>query len=911
MSGGLWKNTNISNANSTWVRVNIPENLNISTIISDPNSSTTFYIGTGESYVFGDVNGDGVWKSTDSGMTWAKIFGGISGATSFQSASDISVNSPAGIAGNYQSFPTTAFGSTITATLTADLILANDPTGVATEACNAFGATVTGKIAVIRRGNCNFVDKVKNAQDSGAIGVIMMNNVDGAPVPMGGTDATITIPSVMISKADGDILETALNAGTVNGSLNLATGTFTGNLVPGIQHINDMKIRNNSGVSELYVAAGDSFYRSANATTYLGGPEYGLYKTVDGGANWSEVSLPLTANNRKHCPNDIEIASDNKIWVSTTESALFNEGGGIVFSSTDGVNFATIYTVPDADRTQIAVSSTTADKVYVLAETSTGVTMRRTTTGFVPAFLVSNITPPNDLDPGISAGDFTRGQAFYDLMLEVDPTDDDIVYAGGIDAFKSSNQGIAWDQLTHWYGGFGRQYMHADQHAATFATNDTNKMLFSNDGGVFYSSNGGVTISERNKGLITGQFYTVGVGPTTAFPTGDFFAGGLQDNGTQLFENSLTTGPDSTTEPYGGDGAYTFFDQDGTDRYFIRNYVFNSGVDLYNFDGAYVTINSESAENGAFINPCALDSNLDILYTSYSTTATGSLIRRYSGIKSAATLSKTTLSDTNFDNRPTAFTVSPHTTTSSTLFVGTVLGDVFKITNANTTPTWTEIELQNIIVGSISDIEIGASENEIFVTIHNYGVESIWYTNNGGTSWVSKEGNLPDMPVKSILQNPLNSEEVIIGTELGVWYTNNFSSASPSWSSSFNGMRNVKVLDLDVRNDNMVFAATYGRGVFSGMFTTAPLSVNKQDVFANAIKLFPTVSNGQFTLTSTKTVGSTQVYIYSMTGKSVYKINVDIQQGLRKEFDLNLNSGMYLVKFKGSNFETTKRIIIQ
>ena len=735
VSGGLWKNTNISNANSTWTRVNIPENLNISTIISDPNSSTTFYIGTGESYVAGDVNGDGVWKSSDSGATWTKIFGGISGATSFQSASDITVNSPAGIAGNYQSFPTTAFGPTITATLTADLILANDPTGVATEACNAFGATVTGKIAVIRRGNCNFTDKVKNAQNSGAIGVIMMNNVDGAPVPMGGTDSTITISSVMISKADGDILETALNAGTVNGSLNLAAGTFTGNLVPGIQHINDMKIRNNSGVSELYVAAGDALYRTANATTYLGGPEYGLYKSVDGGANWSEVSMPLTANNRKHCPNDIEIASDNKIWVSTVESTLYNEGGGVIFSSTDGVTFTTAYTVPDADRTQIAVSSTTANKVYVLAETSTGVTMRRTTTGFVPVFLVSNITPPNDADTGISAGDFTRGQAFYDLMLEVDPTNDDIVFAGGIDAFKSSNQGIAWDQLTHWYGGFGFQNMHADQHAATFATNDASKMLFSNDGGVFYSSNGGTTISERNKGLITGQFYTVGVGPTTAFPTGDVFAGGLQDNGTQLFQNASTTGPDSTTEPYGGDGAYTFFDQDGTDRYFIRNYVFNSGLELYNFDGANVTINSESAQNGSFINPGALDSNLDILYTNYSTTASGNLIRRYSGIKSSATLSKTTLSDASFDNRPTAFTVSPHTTTSSTLFVGTVLGDVFKITNANTaSPTWTEIEVQNNIVGSISDIEVGASENEIFVTIHNYGVESIWYTNNGGTS---------------------------------------------------------------------------------------------------------------------------------------------------------------------------------
>jgi len=89
------------------------------------------------------------------------------------------------------------------------------------------------------------------------------------------------------------------------------------------------------------------------------------------------------------------------------------------------------------------------------------------------------------------------------------------------------------------------------------------------------------------------------------------------------------------------------------------------------------------------------------------------------------------------------------------------------------------------------------------------------------------------------------------------------------------------------------------------------LSVNQEDIFSNAIVLFPTVSNGQFTLTSTETIGSTQVEIYSISGKSVHQTKVDIQQGLRKEFNLNLNSGMYLVKFKGSSFETTKRIIIQ
>ena len=47
-----------------------------------------------------------------------------------------------------------------------------------------------------------------------------MNNIDGTPIPMGGDDATITIPAVMISKTDGDLIEAALSSGNVNGSLN-------------------------------------------------------------------------------------------------------------------------------------------------------------------------------------------------------------------------------------------------------------------------------------------------------------------------------------------------------------------------------------------------------------------------------------------------------------------------------------------------------------------------------------------------------------------------------------------------------------------------------------------------------------------------------------------------------------------
>ena len=919
VSGGLWVNNDIT-TNTAWTRVNVPENLSVSAITYDPNNTNIFYLGTGESYVGGDVNGDGVWKSTNGGTTWTKIFGGIIGPTTFQTAANLTINSPPGIAGNYECIPTTAFGTPVSTPITANIVLVIDNIAPTNDGCEtiANASALNGKIALIKRGTCDFDIKVKSAEIAGAIGVIMMNN-DRPITGMGGDDTTIMIPSIMISEQDGNAIEAAVSAGTVSGTLNpVIRGAFTGNLVPGQQHINDIKVRNNGGVSEIYVAVGDTFYSDANQTTYLGGPIYGLYKSIDGGANWDLIDMPLTAERNKYCPNDIEIGSDNVIWVSTTNSLLYGNGGGKIFSSTDGNTFTFRHEVPSGKRTQIALSTNNINKIYVLSEDSTNgeANIFLTTNGFTS---VTALSEPVAIH-GTTATDFCRGQAFYNLTIAVDPTNDAIVYIGGIDIHRSTNSGSTWQTISKWSSGYptGVSVVHADQHAMVFRPGNSNQAIFGHDGGVSFASSLSAAptstsaIQTRVNGLNVTQFYSVGVAPTNSVSglTGEYFAAGAQDNGTQYFENAQA-GINGSFQSQGGDGAYTMFDQ-GADKYYISNYVYNENINLRPLPGSSImnsrVLDSDTnLNNGAFIAPMTLDSNLDILYADYSK-GTTYRVRRYTNIKSGV-IGTTNLTNALLTSSPTAFAVSPFTTASTTLLVGTRLGKLLRVTNANlTTPIWADITGPSF-VGSISDVEFGASNNEIFVTMHNYNVVSVWYTPNGGTTWVSKEGNLPDLPVKCILRNPLNANEVIIGTELGVWYTNNFNATSPTWNPSYNGMSNVKVMDLDVRNDNTVFAATYGRGIFSGQFIAESLSTN-DNVLNKGIKVYPNPSNGIVNVSIDNYAGNITVEVFDMNGRKVFSNSGDYM----KANTINLQGfqkGVYILNVKGESLSYSEKIILQ
>ena len=141
----------------------------------------------------------------------------------------LTVNSPASIAGPYIAAEAT-FGPGVTTPITADVVLVNDATNPnPNDGCETLinAAALNGKIALIDRGNCTFVLKVEAAQNAGAVAVIIANNVAGSPTTMGGFSGTITIPSIMISQADGQAIKARLAAGdVVNATLGNASQNF-------------------------------------------------------------------------------------------------------------------------------------------------------------------------------------------------------------------------------------------------------------------------------------------------------------------------------------------------------------------------------------------------------------------------------------------------------------------------------------------------------------------------------------------------------------------------------------------------------------------------------------------------------------------------------------------------------------
>ncbi|MBT8393255.1 MAG: T9SS type A sorting domain-containing protein [Flavobacteriaceae bacterium] len=776
VSGGLWVNDDITDANSSWSLVpGFASMTSVTVIISDPNDSNTFYLGSGESYTQGDAIGSGIWKSIDGGVNWTNVLGGLTGTST----------------------------------------------------------------------------------------------------PSGGVDQFIN----------------------------------------GIFYINDLVARDLGTTTELFASvASQSFV--LGSSEFLGQwhslSDRGLYKSTDSGVNWVKNALDGTDVN----PNDIEIDINNNVWLATTSAGGISAQGGLIFRSTDGSLFELMGTISSASRTELEPDPSNADALWALANVGgqADVFSLAYNSGSNDVTITQITTEPEDADLGIPNTDFARGQAFYNLEIEADP--DGNIIVGGIDLFRTANT-ISWSQISKWsfnnnLAALPVSLVHADHHAIVNRPGFPNEYIFGTDGGVFYCSDitaaaGSTTaIEARNKDYNTVQFYSGDISNKLEGRDEDII-GGTQDNGTPLVEDS-TSGTNAFTDIAGGDGGFTEIDDNGD--YIITTYPGNNSIVRETASGSYQI---SSAGGGTFINQAGLDKNLDVLYTNASSGASYVIERISNFTSGAGSVLSANLVDPLLNSEPIAFKASPFTTGSTKLFVGLKNGSLLRIDNAEggLIPSFNDITGSGFL-GSVSDIEFGQSESEIFVTMHNYGVTSIWFTDDGGATWVSKEGNLPDFPVKCILQNPLLPNELIIGTELGIWATADYTVSSPNWIQSYDGMSDVTVLDLDLKAaEDIILATTHGRGMFTSQFTSSPLAT-QENVLETGVNLYPSVTSGLINIKSSQNFGNTKLEVYSLGGQKVYSAIVELTINNTESLTLGLSSGLYLVKFTSeNNISATKKIVIK
>ena len=419
--------------------------------------------------------------------------------------------------------------------------------------------------------------------------------------------------------------------------------------------------------------------------------------------------------------------------------------------------------------------------------------------------------------PTSGDGAFTNGQTWYCLAADVDPTNANNIIVGSLNCFRSTDGGVTFTKISDWYGT-AVQYVHADQQIIKYGTGS--RVIVGCDGGIFFSSNGGSTFSDRNTNLRIKQFYSCAIDPVLP----NYFLAGAQDNGVHQFN---VPGLGASVEVEGGDGGTVHIDQ-GNRLIQVGSYV-RSNYEV-SLDGGANWFYYGLSNNGLFINPTDYDSSgSKHLYAGWSA-GYYSRMDSFTYFPNYYYYYFLFISQLN-NNTVFSVTVSPHL--PNTIYLGTNNSGgggsrVVKVINANNFPAAPNPSGVNLTTatlpptGVVSCVAVGpkALDSQLVVTYSNYGTAHVFYSNNAGTSWTNISGNLPDMPVRWALINPSDSNQVLLATEAGVFTTSLINGGSTVWAAS-PGFPTVRTDMLKYRaSDKLVAAATHGRGLWTQSILT-------------------------------------------------------------------------------------------
>lgn len=548
----------------------------------------------------------------------------------------------------------------------------------------------------------------------------------------------------------------------------------------------------------------ESFYfvnrlaRIPQSQVLLAATGRGIFRSQDLGQTWTDVDGIGIVTGRGFVDIKVNPANPNIILASYYGQIVSgdNSRNYIMRSDDGGLNWTRLrddsgLPIFDISRHELTIGSD--GTIYIaIADNSTAAR----TNG-----LFKSTNGGTQFQKVASSTAFIERQGWYDLMVAVDPSDSNRVYMGAIDVYRTTDGGTTINKVSEWFPSQGQipQYVHADIHTLEF--HPTNPQIFwiGCDGGIFKTTNGGDSFEQVNGNLSITQFYGIAV-----HPNGEQAIGGTQDNGTiHYFGDQVTW-----LEWVGGDGGFAAWDQQEPNHIYgstPNGGMFGSNISVANA----FAVTLPTTAGAPFIQPFVLDPNDgNRMMVGTNTVFFTSDIRNISGANWAT-------SPTNFPQPMRSTTISPHD--GSYAYVGDSAGRIFATTDLGGTNAFENIMDQNYGLHDITWIEVDPSDSShqtLYATLGDYNSDRIVATRDGGQTWVSLHGNLPDIPAFCVRVDPHDPKRLFLGTEMGLWTTPDATQDSPVWTRYDYGTAFTRVLQLHWNKaGDKLWLGTYGRGM--------------------------------------------------------------------------------------------------
>lgn len=500
----------------------------------------------------------------------------------------------------------------------------------------------------------------------------------------------------------------------------------------------------------------------------------GLYRTTNGGTTWSQA-LPGSFFDVEFKPGD------SLITYACTDRFYRSGANGISFS---GV-FSGLPSTDAVGRMAIGVTPADPERVYVLCsngEDDSFLGLYRSLDGGFNFELMSS--SPNlfgyeedGSDPG--------GQAWYDMALAVDPVDPDVLYAGGINVWKSTDGGATWTIMSHWISPSEVGYTHADIHGLEILDG---RLYCASDGGLYVSDDAGQEWNDLSAGLDITQFYRLGGSELES----DLVMAGAQDNGSNRFVDG------QWTHVFGADGMEAAVDP--TDPFTVyASYQLGGIMRSYDRGANWDFIGDNVEDDGPWVTPFIIDPN-----------NAQNLVAGYTEVWMSFDQGDSWFGASEWgpDEYVRCIAIAP--SNSEVLYAGR--NDRVMRTDIGG-GQWTSVQagLPELSPTSFAVDPMDAYHVWISFSGAQQG-QKVFESTDGGLTWTNRSAGLPNVPVNSLALDPVQPGGLYAGTDLGVFYRDD---ALGAWEPFGEGMPNVVVTELEVNQaTGKLRAATYGRGIW-------------------------------------------------------------------------------------------------